>query len=330
MNNFIKSKSNIELRSLKLVVLALVVAVMCYDISTHIKSAESNSVEWFFMGFFIAIFILGVWLIIMLFPEVTINREGILFKKLFSKKLYTWEEIIGIELSGKKRLYDQRYEVMTITLSDHKTKHIWMENYIYKNNWALHQALTRAKTILDTNKNFNDLNFDNISSSQHWYSKSEILSERFIKYSGNLYFSFFALACYFSLLFILVTFALYIIYSPDTTIKLAMAAFDLLILGIVYITTYNLYYFLLSDQYIVVKNCFRSWFLDVYKIDDLEEVILNDFTVGTGVRIITKNYKMRSYRCYTIKDKTFERFKEDLLRKGIKVRDESNTTLFSQ
>ncbi|MDD4638090.1 MAG: hypothetical protein PHV66_10895, partial [Bacteroidales bacterium] len=79
-----------------------------------------------------------------------------------------------------------------------------------------------------------------------------------------------------------------------------------------------------SRDYFVVKNHVFIWKKKLYRIDNIKEVIYNNFhyKLPNCLTIITKDYRTNFFQACTLSDKTWLELKKALEERGITVRNE--------
>jgi hypothetical protein len=86
---------------------------------------------------------------------------------------------------------------------------------------------------------------------------------------------------------------------------------------------YQSNYFLMSDNYLQVRNYLWFWKKTTYRLTDINEVILEiPGKLSESAIIVLKNYSTSLNPAGSLKDRHWIEFMEDLKKKGIKVRDE--------
>jgi hypothetical protein len=87
---------------------------------------------------------------------------------------------------------------------------------------------------------------------------------------------------------------------------------------------YQLHNFRLNEKLLVVRNHVWLWRNDIYKIEDLREIVFEEpHKMSTSLRVITNNYETKLYPAGSIKNKSWRRLCRRLTELGIPVRNEA-------
>jgi len=84
-----------------------------------------------------------------------------------------------------------------------------------------------------------------------------------------------------------------------------------------------MHYFVLANDYFVVKNHNFIWLKKYYRLKDIKEIVFE--TQGKQpncLRVITNDFRNKLYPAGTLRDKNWLELKEELEKKGISVRNE--------
>ena len=258
--------------------------------------------------------IYGIYYFLENFPRIIITKKGILIKTLFKKKLITWNNISNIKLLGKKPLFflflSLPNEVTTLKLKDGSVINIWAD--YYKNS-------SQMRLILENFK------LNNTISLEVRYNKRYLTDERsmrcinFTKYSGN------PLLSLGSIMFI-VTLILFVFILIEASIQNPNPVSLIIIplMAVLYAIFANkMYYFLLSEDLLVIRNHFLFWDKKIYKLSDIKQVVLEQqFNAPISIRVITNNYESKLFAGQTLRRKTFEKLHKELELRNIETRTE--------
>jgi hypothetical protein len=86
-------------------------------------------------------------------------------------------------------------------------------------------------------------------------------------------------------------------------------------------TSYGLHYFILTDNYLIVRNHNFFWKNDVYRLSDIKKISFEQQGRSPNfMRIITNDFKMKVYLADSLNKKHWNDLKENLLAKGILVK----------
>lgn len=239
-------------------------------------------------------------------PKVILDRNGI----RIGKQTYSLGEIQGVIFGGKKNfryIFNFPMEGMTINLIDGKK--IFLFDELYANSWEMKSFLDQT---LIKKQEYQPL--------QHLrVKKDQIELEGQTVFKGNPFTSFRGLALYGIIGFV----ASYVFLNRDF-VSSGFAIF-LLLFGAIWFAlgSWFMYYFALTQNYLVVLNHNFIWFLRIYRLTDIREIVFetNGFQ-PYSLRIIFTNYQQKLYPAGTIRNTTWLEMKEKLEVKGVLVRNE--------
>lgn len=84
-----------------------------------------------------------------------------------------------------------------------------------------------------------------------------------------------------------------------------------------------LYYFGLTDSYLIVRNHHLFWFVRIYRFTDVKEVVFESLgNQPNCLRVITHDFQSKLYPAATLSDQTWLRLQDNLEAKGVVVRNE--------
>jgi len=252
-------------------------------------------------------------------PKILFENNTIVFKTIFSTRRIDFSEISSITLTGKKNIAAtvSPEEISILNLSSGEKVYIRVE--CYRNSPEIRQILEKLKPGQDSQNN----NLKTISNKES-INKSDYKAEGLwtIKFSGNPLFNFN------SILFFGFTFGL--LFSTKDTIALHKERLAILILPI--ITFYlglgfQLHYFILSNNYLIVKNHFWFWKKHTYKISELREAVFESpYKTSDSLRLITTSFKSKLYPAGSLRKRHWRELKRLLEEKKIMIRDEIGIT----
>ncbi len=85
-----------------------------------------------------------------------------------------------------------------------------------------------------------------------------------------------------------------------------------------------MYYLGLTESELIIKRNNSPWFSEIYQLVDIREIVYErPFKMPVCLRVITNTYESKVYPAGSLWDKTWMQLKEDLEKKGIKVRNEA-------
>ena len=129
-------------------------------------------------------------------------------------------------------------------------------------------------------------------------------------FKGLTLFSAFGLLCYFFI------FLCIIVGTGNLVFTLPYLAFMFSIFS------NGLYYFILTDNFLIVKNHHFFWKIHVYRLSDIKKISFEQRGRSPNfMRIITNDFKMKIYMADSLGKKQWKGLKESFERKGVKVND---------
>lgn len=253
-------------------------------------------------------------------PKIIIDQNFITLKSPLKADSISWDQIRSVSLTGKRDrgfMLDSA-EVSILHLNDGKEIIIWAS--FYKNISEIRGLLEKAQILLKEDKplagNIN-LVFNNhyLSSPIH-----PILSTlRFTKYAGNPHTSYKGMLFYFFTAFIIsIPFSSTKPFSPIVFVLLTPILMMYLGLG------YQLHYFLISDDALLVKNHFWFWKKHIYNLGEIREIVFEKPNRwSTSVRIITKDFKEKLYPAGSLRSRSWKELKLRFDELNIVVRNDT-------
>lgn len=252
-----------------------------------------------------------------IFRTVQIDDHGITVSNIFKSTNYQWIDIKRIKLTGKeleKFLWiGMPFEALKIEMNNGDKK-IFFSKY-YRNFPLILQSLQLIKKQLSKSQNpqldgfkYKRLSYPNIRN-----------FGTMTKYDNNHLLSFNGIAIYGFTVFMgyLVLTADRPLY-PGGLFFLGLTSIFWLGLG------YQLHYFLLDNEYLVIKN--HIWFLRThkYQLTDINEIVFETpHKISTSMRINTKDFHTTLYPAGSLKNSTWNHLMEELKKQKVKVRNEA-------
>lgn len=245
--------------------------------------------------------------------KIQIDNQGIKFTSLLSSEFIRWNEVEKIELTGKSRNRSIFAETTNLDLKSGKGIDIIAAYYQNMPNLRMtlrqvHQFLAnnepvqlKQNTDTRTLESINHLNFGEMNN-----------------YSGNHFLSFNGIVIYGMIAFSI--FVLLILDSPKYFGSIAAFSMSGIFYGFV---GYQLHYFYLDKNYLVVKNHVWPWVNHVYKIEDIKEVVFEiPFRKSISLRVITKGYQSKLFPAGSLSNKTWKSLREELTGMKVHIRNE--------
>ncbi len=326
-----KEKISSKLSILPTIIIILISVVLFGGIGIMLllrffeKLETEDKITWanLIFPFLILIFIVySIRYIAINFPKIIIDKSGISFSTYFKKEFYNWNEIENIEITGKRNLSflfsTMPIEATTLNLKSGKQKYIWADNY--SNISEIRILLDRAEKLISENKTeMNSLDFK-INRSRKILN--QINSKEKVEFNGNHILSINGLFFYGFIVFVLFMF----FKNPTKMITNYKAILFLISVGTVMcgIFSFRMYYFIVTEKYIIVKNSIWFWFNKIYEIENIKELVIETpHKQSTSLRIITNDFQSKMYQAGSLRNSTWTKLKEYLLKKEIRVRNET-------
>jgi hypothetical protein len=250
-------------------------------------------------------------------PKIIISTSKITIKSLFTKREIPLADIekVGLKQKSSMLFVYLPVDMESTMIQSKQFGEIIIWDHYYEN-------INKLKFIIEkiANKVENgDLNFDELTNIKprpkvtlDKLNSNDIRLERFKEYKGNIFLNFNSLVFFGFLIFTLIEF--------DTD-KIGVF---FVVNGMFYgLMGYQSNYFLMSDNYLQVRNYLWFWRKTTYRLTDINEVILEiPGKLSESARIVLKNYSTSLNPAGSLKNKHWIEFMDDLEKKGIQVRDE--------
>lgn len=240
-------------------------------------------------------------------PQITIDKHSI----TFGKERISFTQIDDIAITGKmpfKFIFSFPMEGSAILLKNGTEKFLYDDFYI---NSAT-MKLFLQQVVLDK-KEFTPLTISKVNPDAIRFEEEE-------HFKGNALLSFRGLT-----LWGMIGFLVFISMKKANTMNHENI---LTTLGIglmwFFLHSWFMYYFGVTQNYLVIRNHNYFWKVILYRLDDVLEVVFESHgRQPNGMRVITKDFKHKFYLAGTLSDKTWLSMKRRLESKGIRVRNES-------
>lgn len=248
--------------------------------------------------------------------KIQIDNQGIKFTNLFRSEFIRWNDVQKIELTGKSQNMNTPMETTNLILNNEQRIEI-LAPY-YKNISTIRIALEQVLESLD---NRGPIELKQIKETSKVESLGFVNYREMNKYSGNHFLSFNGIIIYGW-----IAFSIYFLLTLDSTRYLGSlllvfsvsSGFFYSLLG------YQLHYFYLDNNYLVVKNHVWPWVNHAYKIEDIKEVVFEiPYKRSISLRLITKGYQSKLYPGGSLRDKTWKAIKEEFKGLKVNIRDEA-------
>ncbi len=287
-----------------------------------IALGKSDNRGFLLLGFglvFLALSLLIVRHYVNIFNRINLNLEGIRIKGLFSEKMIKWTEIKKINLLGKE---DEKFmftsipmEAASLITAQGDKKVILVK--LYSNMDKIRTALHFINMKIERNE---AITSDCFIQTKRFTTKISSISN-FTKYGGNHLLSFNGLLVYGGL-----SFTLWLFLFADSPMNIIAKSIicGFMILFCVGFYGYQLHYFEINQEYLVVKNHIWAWKNDVYLIKDLRELVFEEpYRMSTSLRVITNTYETKLYPAGSLRNKSWSRLIMEFSKMGLQIRNEA-------
>jgi len=257
------------------------------------------------------------------FPVVIIDSIGIKLTTAFNSKSYYWADIEVIELTGKqphKFLFiSMPTEATTIKFKDGAVFNLWVD--YYRNKSELRVILERATKILTVDtKKMTSLKFELEKTNYSTIRINDIDGDEF---NGNHVLTFNGIFFYGWIVF----WGIFLFIKSDSITLGSFSSiftFVMVLFFIPALLSFQMYYFIITREFLVVKNTVWFWKRDVYHLEDIKEIVIETpHKRETSLRIITTDYRDKLYSAGSLRNKTWKRLIEKFGTTKIKVRNEA-------
>lgn len=249
-------------------------------------------------------------------PKIFITTSKIIIKSPFKKREVMFHDLDKIEL-GQKSFMTFLFISwpMESTIIHTKTKEqivIW--DHYYENIGNIKRTLDRIMTKIQSG-DFDLTNYANTYKPKLTTKDihtNELLIEKFETYSGSRFLNFNGLIFWGMLSFSIIKFNYDNIFG------------FLFVNSIFYgLIGYQSNYFLVSDNYLQVKNHLWFWKKATFRLSDIKEIVIEmPHRLSYTARIILDNYSTSLHSAGSLKDGDWIKLMDKLESKGIKVRDD--------
>lgn len=237
-------------------------------------------------------------------PIITVENETI----AFNKKKYHFKDIVKVEMTGKQPfpyIMALPMEALTIHFSDGQKKFVFDD--LHANTWELKSYIKRYLELGQTE-----------ITTTFKAAKNDIEKEYFEVFKGPQLLSLRGISAWGFLAFF--GFLFFLKGKPGPG-----AFLFLLLLGLFWfgVNSWLMHYYKVSKNFLVVKNHNFFWKTHIYRISEIEEIVFESQGKQPNcLRVIEKNYKNKLYPGGTLRDKKWLELKDNLEKKGVKVRNE--------
>lgn len=284
----------------------LIFAVLIFSIPIY-KSFSDYETVWKFPTLGIGVMIFLLFLYVWFFwnaPLIIFTGDGIIRSRFFIKKRYDWHEVSEVLLSNKEvfliLIFGQPYEATSIKFDNGDKIILW--NDIYSNLNEIRELIAdKAK--------------DKIKDELPKINSSSVRSIGTKIYKGNPFISFNTI-----LIFGITVWFLFLIFKD--VIQKPGVLFVLLFPLVMFVGFgFQMNYFILDNDCLIIKNHYFPWKNIVYPLDDIIELdIETPYRRSTALRILTKEYKSKLYGAGSLRQHNWDELKSDIIKIGISLR----------
>lgn len=237
-------------------------------------------------------------------PRIILDKNGICIKNDF----YWWYDLSSAKLTGKGGMIFTSGECATLTFNN--STEIKIIDDFYSN---IAEIKCFIQQIVIEKK-------DKIEEFNHEIDSLELTTENATTYNGNPIFTLSGIMMW----GLMVLFLVLPVINSTGNFSYKAYAFLLFLSLLLFLFFSRMYhYFEISQKYLQVKKYYFFWKKEVYEIKHIKEIVFYRYSRhSNGVRIITKDFKTKSFLVANLRDNTLLMMKKDLEGKKIKVRNE--------
>lgn len=240
-------------------------------------------------------------------PIITIDNNTI----HFGQQTFYLMNIKDVGLKGKKPfrfLMDYPMEGTSILFSDGTEKVVFDD--MYTNSWEIKSFLDQTvvnkqayRPIMPNSINKNSISFE---------AEEIFKGNQFTSFRGIILWGFIGFLAYM---------AFGMNQNPPIGVTLLLVALGIFLF---LISSVTMYYFGLTQDYLIIRNHNFIRKLKIYSLADIREVVFEaaDSRQAHTMRVITKDFRYKLYPAGTLRDKTWLDLKNKLEMKGVVVRNE--------
>lgn len=278
-----------------------------------LPAGKGNPIEWSMMfsgGLFILFGCYLVYYYSKIFLVLTLSNEGIRFSNWFHNSFIAWNQIKQINLTGKRASFGVLDEAVSLLQKDGQERVIFVRYYqnmprIQTALKMIHQQIRQRKLI--------DLSL--VQKTE--MNKQEQITDfsSFKKYSGNPLFSYNGLFVFAMLGFLLYNIVDLGFAERQTWIIAFMALCIYVFFG------FQLHYFYLNKEYLVIKNHAFPFRKIQFRLKDIEEVVFEEpYQRSTALRVITKDFQSKLFSGGSLNSRKWKTLMLGLRRNKVKIR----------
>ncbi len=268
--------------------------------------------------FFIFLLVTTTLFAINFFSIIEINEKEVIIKKVFSKKVIRIENIKNIVLSEINDSYEILVDRTRIQLKNDEIINLYSFKY---------QDFFKLKIIL----NFINESIKNESIKLEKLNLDSILSEKkILKIESDdktKTFNFSHILSITGIIFYgLVVVSLYPFFPIETMNIYTILQILVIITFLILLFSNDMSYFIITDNYLIVKNSIRFWDKKYFDLNEIESINIHRHFRQSGKMVVikTKLFENRTYSSDNLLNKHWEGFKIELKKNNVAVFDDSD------
>lgn len=244
-------------------------------------------------------FAIAVYLPILYFKIVPVIRYDA-EKISFNNRSYSWQDIERVELTSRTA-----FRFLGVTQYLHGSVFCFKDGKEQKTIDMYYLNIDKLKRYV-----VEKLYYVRTDTSIVKVTRADVKYEFFDTYDGYLFFSMRG-----------ISFCLFLTFFLDA-IRIRDLALLITMFGITLLHSWLLYYFKVSDYYLVVKNHVFIWPPKRYRLSDIREVSFDTYgKMPNFLRVVTRDFKYRMFPAGTLRERDWREMKAKLESNGVIVKD---------
>lgn len=269
-------------------------------------------------SFFILLLITTILFVTIFFSNIEVNEKEIVIKNVFSKKVIRIENIKNIILSEINDSYVILLDRTKIKLKNDEI--INLHSFKYQDFFKLKIILNFIdESIKNENIELEKLNLDSILSEKKSLKiKSDDKTKTFnfshiLSITGIIFYG-------------LVGVILYHFFPTETLNIYTILQILVIITFLILLFSNDMSYFIITDNYLIVKNSIRFWEKKYFDLNEIESINIHRHFRQSGKTVVikTKLFENRTYSSDNLLNKHWEGFKIELKKNNVAVFDDSD------
>jgi hypothetical protein len=270
------------------------------------------------LSFFIILLFSTSLFVLNFFSNIEINEDEIIIRKVFSKKHIKITNIKNIILSEINDSYEILVDRTRIQLTNDELINLY--SFKYQDFFKLKIILNFIDESIKNEKiKLEKLNLDSILSEKKLLKiKSDDKTKtfnfsHFLSFSGILFYSF-------------ILIIIYSIFPIETLNIYTILQILVIITFLIILFSNDMSYFIITDNYLIVKNSIRFWDKKHFDLNEIESINIHRHFRQSGKTIVvkTKLFENRTYSSDNLLNKHWEGFKIELKKNNVAVFDDSD------